>query len=318
MNLQEFNKQYSKVVKEYISKRAKNIVYWTISGKTWSIYNSFSELFCMTLSKKYIIPPKIAEILEIPKIHKLNANAIHIELDYELDWHKEPLSSVWGVDHIHFDDFTCHSCNWQGSVNSMWVIRSNITNTECLLCDSCYEAKRFHCLYNCNAGHLKYIRYCINEFNITDWVKFMQDSRAKFYVNCNPGSSMYGIVCMLSEFSRSFSKIGTCDQLIDYICEWIQIPAPKYPLKDAIQYLQSEYWSMQEHEEKILIKAGINCKNITMGEIFQNAYKIKDPNDYKSLMDPFYEELIEELLGNSTKLNMFSYWLQVKLNIYDF
>jgi hypothetical protein len=114
-------------------------------------------------------------------------------------------------------------------------------------CDACGDMSNYiywenPVLYRCmcpeccvgHADHEDWEEISVMDFNVMEWVRFMQDGsivKYNYYVNCNLDSPEYGnIIVITGHDKRSLYNIGNVHTFHDHILQWL-----------AIEYLGASY-----------------------------------------------------------------------------
>jgi hypothetical protein len=115
----------------------------------------------------------------------------------------------------------------------------------------------------------------ITEFNVFDWVEFVDVRHYRFYVNCNPDDSKYYGKVIIGVYTNGvvdFHMIGDITKLQEHLQNWLNLVESPPDSGAAIQkYLNSEF--PDKRETKYLQRYSRSL--ITPRYILENAHVLK-------------------------------------------
>lgn len=306
MNPELFDTEYRKTLDAFLDKHKKSL-YETDSG--WLVYARGDAWVGVCKSPRYELPMEIVELVQVGQISKKNSYPLHFGISFASVVMPD---EIFAVNHICFNHFVCHGCNRkiQNSIE-LWNM-----DDMCLLCTTCYP-NNIHCsdtfcrVYE-EHKQRNYKHCSIYRFNAFDWVKFMWDEWAKFYVNCNPQSLEFGNVSMLSNTDDfgMFELVGDINATLEYIQEWARYTVNVDPPTDVQEYLNSEYrieWNMSYILD--IYNFTTDFETVTPQILLDNQHRFTSGSHKKYVIDDINETLTNITLGVCHTNNTFSTWL---------
>lgn len=293
--VENFNSMYGDAVEAFIQKLYDELQIIELHDRMWNILD-YNDPVCVTRSPKYVIPPKIIELLYVGTIAKPGAHGLTIGISTKLKWDSYIVEMVFGFPLECFEDFHCYGCDEiRFDSNSIW------SNGEHMLCETCY--------YSCENAH-DYQRHDICDFNATDWVEFMKDVHGKFYVNCNPESHVYGFVAVLSFglYVGNFDIIGDVDLFVELIEHWL-MDTEELNLDQALEFLDDPNGCTSIAGGISSRDSGVVRNTLTPRELLSNPDRWKN---FKT--NNVSTKVNKRLVHKMVKPTTFSYELQTIIN----
>jgi len=293
--VENFNSMYGDMVDAFIQKLYDDFQIIELHGRMWNILDSYDPI-CITKSPRYVIPPRIIELLRVGNIAKPGAHGLKIGISTKLKWNSYIVEMVFGFPLECFDDFGCYGCGEiKVDLNSIW------SHGEHMLCETCY--------YSCENAH-DYQRHDVCDFNAVDWVEFMKDVHGKFYVNCNPESHVYGFVAVLSFglYAGKFDIVGDVDLFVELIEHWL-MDTKEQNLNQALEFLDDSYGCDSIAGHIAMYDPSVDRNMLTPRELLSN------PNKWKHVgVANVSTKVNKKLVHKMVKPTSFSYELQTLIN----